>query len=202
MTVLFEDLPYGRDALEPIISEKTMTFHYQKHYATYVQNANELILNTPFSADSVEDIIRQSYRQPELSSVFNNVGQAYNHAFFWHSLKPFDRKEGIPDTLKQKIETDFSSLQALKDTLKTIGLKQFGSGWVWLVERNGKLQVMSTSNAENSLIFPDVKPLLCIDVWEHAYYLDYQNRRADFLTAVIDHLLNWQFADDNLKKAV
>ena len=199
MTVLFEDLPYSLDALHPVISEKTMVFHHQKHYATYVKNTNELILNTPFAESPLEDIVRESYRQPDLRGLFNNAGQAYNHAFFWRSLKPYAAKEKMPEELAQRIESDFTSVQNFKDTLKNVGVKQFGSGWVWLVEKDNKLQILSTSNADSPLILQGVKPLLCIDVWEHAYYLDYQNRRAEFLQGVIDHLINWQFVLDNLK---
>jgi superoxide dismutase, Fe-Mn family len=190
-------LPYPEDALAPIISARTVALHHGKHHKAYVDKTNELVGGTEFEGQALERIVMATAGKPEHRELFNNAAQAWNHAFYWRSLKPHGG--GAPTgTLAQKIEA-FGGLETLKKKLSTAGVKQFGSGWVWLVSEGKELKVVSTPNAE----VPFTKgqtPLLTIDVWEHAYYVDYQNRRADYLQAVIDKLLNWGFASENLAR--
>jgi superoxide dismutase, Fe-Mn family len=189
-------LSYAENALEPIISAKTIGFHYGKHHKTYVENLNKLIIGTPLEKLPLEKIIMETAGKPDKISVFNNAAQHWNHSFFWKSLMP--KGGGEPPTiLKQKIETSFGSVDACKKELVNAATSQFGSGWVWLVQDGDKLKVVKTSNADLPLT-AGLKPLLTIDVWEHAYYLDYQNRRADYVNAVLDKLINWNFAAENL----
>ena len=191
-------LPYSEDALEPYISKKTISFHYGKHHATYLNNLNNLIKDTPLEKESLEDIILNTEKYPSEQAIFNNAAQVWNHTFYWQSLLPTKQKmNDIPDgNFKEMVLRDFGSVENLKTEFKKVALSQFGSGWAWLVLDNGKLGIVKTSNA--STPFGKVKPLLCIDVWEHAYYLDYQNRRADYLDGVLNNLLNWNFAIQNL----
>ena len=200
MSVIVEPLAYDLGDLHPVISAQTMQFHYQRHYAGYVQKTNELVTGTAFEGKDLSAVVRESYDKPALTAVFNNAGQAYNHAFFWKSLQPVASQSDIPPALAEKIKADFGSVDAVKAALKTAGVGQFGSGWVWLVLQEGRLDVVATANAISPLVMPGVKPLLCLDVWEHAYYLDYQNRRADFLQAVLDNIVNWHFAAANLQQ--
>jgi Fe-Mn family superoxide dismutase len=189
-------LPYAEDALDPVISQKTIGFHYGKHHKTYVDNLNKLIAGTELEPLSLEKIIAATSGKPDKTEIFNNAAQAWNHDFYWRSLRPKGGGEP-PAALKQWIEVSFITLDACKKELATAATKQFGSGWAWLVQDHGKLRVMSTGNADNPLT-KGATPLLTIDVWEHAYYLDYQNRRADHVNAVLDKLINWGFAADNL----
>jgi Fe-Mn family superoxide dismutase len=190
-------LPYPEDALAPIISARTVALHHGKHHKAYVDKTNELIGGTQFEGQALERIVLATTGKPEHKELFNNAAQAWNHAFYWRSLKP--RGGGAPSGgLAEKIEA-FGGLEALKKKLATAGVKQFGSGWAWLVSDAKGLNVVSTPNAE----VPFTKgstPLLTIDVWEHAYYVDYQNRRPDYLQAVIDKLINWDFAAENLAR--
>ena len=190
-------LPYPEDALAPVISARTVALHHGKHHKGYVDKTNELIGGTEFEGQALERIVLATASRPEHKELFNNAAQAWNHAFYWRSLKP--RGGGAPNgALAEKIES-MGGLDALKKKLATAGVKQFGSGWVWLVSDGKGLSVVSTSNAE----VPFTKgstPLLTIDVWEHAYYVDYQNRRPDYLQAVIDKLINWDFAAENLAR--
>jgi Fe-Mn family superoxide dismutase len=189
-------LPYADNALDPVISANTLGFHYGKHHKAYVDNLNKLIAGTPLEGQSLESIILESAGKADKAGVFNNSAQIWNHTFYWNSLKP--NGGGTPPAgLAKLIERDFGSLDALKKELATAATTQFGSGWAWLASDNGKLVVTKTSNAELPMT-KGQKALLTIDVWEHAYYLDYQNRRPDYANAVIDKLLNWQFAADNL----
>jgi Fe-Mn family superoxide dismutase len=190
-------LPYADNALEPVISANTLHFHYGKHHQAYVDNLNKLIAGTEFAALPLEKIISGSSGKPDKTAIFNNAAQAWNHAFYWHSLRPQGGGEP-PALLKKKIEASFGSLDAGKKELTTAAMAQFGSGWVWLVLDGDKLKVVKTGNADTPLT-GGLKPLLTIDVWEHAYYLDYQNRRADYVNAVLDKLLNWDFAAANLR---
>lgn len=192
-------LPFAEDALEPVISAKTLSFHYGKHHKAYVDNLNKLIEGTEFSDYSdlpLEEIIRGTAGRPERTPVFNNAAQAWNHSFYWKSLSPKGGGEP-PAALKQKIQTAFSSVDACKKELAAAAVSQFGSGWVWLVFDEGQLKVVKTANAATPLT-TKAKPLLTIDVWEHAYYLDYQNRRADYVNALLEKLINWEFALQNL----
>jgi Fe-Mn family superoxide dismutase len=188
-------LPYAEDALDPVISAKTISFHYGKHHKTYVDNLNKFIEGTEFAHMPLEKIITSAAGKPERMAIFNNAAQTWNHTFYWNSLTPKGGGEP-PAALKQKIDAAFSSVDACKKELSGAAVSQFGSGWAWLVMDGGKLKVVKTANAENPLT-TGMTPLLTIDVWEHAYYLDSQNRRADYVNAVLDKLINWEFALKN-----
>jgi superoxide dismutase, Fe-Mn family len=190
-------LPYADYALEPVISANTVRLHYTKHQKGYVDSLNRLVVETPFADLSLEQIIRSTAGKPEYVELFENAAQAWNHALYWNSLTPGGG--GVPPrALRARIDSAFGSIEALKEALQTAATKQFGSGWAWLVLDGSRLQVVKTANAENPLT-AQMKPLLAIDVWEHAYYLDFQNRRADHVKAVIDKLINWEFAAENLE---
>jgi Fe-Mn family superoxide dismutase len=189
-------LPYEQSALQPVISANTLSFHYGKHHKTYVDTLNKLIAGSEFSDMPLEKIIRATANQAEHAAIFNNAAQAWNHTFYWHSLRPNGGGEP-PATLKRLMESSFGSADACKKELASAAVGQFGSGWAWLVLDGDKLKVVKTGNA-NTPLTQAAKPLLTIDVWEHAYYLDYQNRRADHVNAVLDSLVNWEFATENL----
>lgn len=197
----FPALPYASTALAPHISADTLGFHYAKHHQGYINKINALVENTEFAGRSLEQIIQQTARAgtPKESAIFNNAAQAWNHAFYWHSMSP--KGGDVPrGDLLGKIESDFESFEKFKSAFKTAAASQFGSGWAWLVLENGVLKVEKTANADTPLARGRM-PLLTIDVWEHAYYLDYQNRRADYITTWFDHLANWNFAARNLSTA-
>ncbi len=189
-------LPYANNALEPVISANTLSFHYGKHHKTYVDNLNNLVANTDLSGQSLEQIIKATAGQADKAAIFNNAAQVWNHMFYWHSLKPNGGGDPSP-ALKQKIEVAFGSVEACKKEFAQAAVTQFGSGWAWLVQDGDKIALVKTGNAE-SPITRNVRPLLTIDVWEHAYYLDYQNRRADYVNTILDKLINWDFAAANL----
>ena len=191
-------LPYAQNALEPVISANTISFHYGKHHKGYVDNLNKLVVGTEFAGMPLEKIINATAGKADKAAIFNNASQAWNHTFYWNSLTPNGGGEP-PAALKTKIEASFGSVDACKKELASAATTQFGSGWAWLVLDGDKLKVIKTSNADSPLT-KGMKPLLTIDVWEHAYYLDYQNRRADYVNAVLDKLINWRFAADNLEK--
>jgi len=192
-------LPYAENALEPVISANTLSFHYDKHHKAYVDNVNKIVPGTPYAGLSLEDIVKKTVNAPDQSTLFNNASQAWNHAFYWRSLHP-KATATPPAKLQAKIVASFGDVQALKKELAAAATSQFGSGWAWLVADGDKLKVMKTSNADSPLAHGG-KPLLVIDVWEHAYYLDYQNKRADYVNGVLDKLLNWDFAAENLTRA-
>jgi Fe-Mn family superoxide dismutase len=189
-------LPYADNALEPVISANTIGFHYGKHHKAYVDNLNKLIAGTEYADLPLEKIIAATAGKPDKTAIFNNASQTWNHTFYWRSLKPKGGGEP-PAGLKQKIEASFGALDAFKKELSAAAMAQFGSGWAWLVLDGNKLKVVKTGNADSPLTSV-LKPLLTIDVWEHAYYLDYQNRRADYVNAVLDQLMNWEFAAENI----
>jgi len=189
------DLPYAENALEPIITAKTISFHYGKHHKTYVDNLNKFIEGTEFADLPLEKIITGAAGKADKVAIFNNAAQVWNHTFFWKSLKPGGGGEP-PAALKARMESAFGSVDACKKELANMAVSQFGSGWAWLVLDGGSLRVIKTTNADCPLT-AGMKPLLTIDVWEHAYYLDYQNRRADYVNAVLDKLINWEFALQN-----
>ena len=189
-------LPYPDNALDPLISAKTIGFHYGKHHKTYVDNLNKLIEGTEFADLPLVKIITKAAGIADKAAIFNNAAQTWNHTFYWQSLRPNGGGEP-PAKLKQKIEASFGTVDACKKELSAAAMAQFGSGWAWLVLDGDKLKVVKTGNAEVPLT-TGLKPLLTIDVWEHAYYLDYQNRRADYANAVLDKLINWNFATENL----
>lgn len=195
-THILSPLPYTENALEPVITARTMSFHYGKHHQGYVDNLNKLIADTNYADLSLEQIIAKAAGKPKKAAIFNNAAQIWNHTFYWQSLTPNGGGEP-PTALKQRIEADFESVEACKKELTAAAVSQFGSGWAWLVLKGDKLKVVKTANAEVPLT-TGIKPLLVIDVWEHAYYLDYQNRRADYVNAVLDNLINWEFALQNI----
>jgi len=185
-------LPYAENALEPIISATTISFHYGKHHRAYLDNTNKLIAGTELADLSLEDLIRAVAGKPDKVAIFNNAAQTWNHTFYWNSLRPNGGGEP-PAALKQAIQAAFGDMEKFKQEFANAAVTQFGSGWAWLVRDGDTLKVVKTGNAETPLV-SGMKPLLTIDVWEHAYYLDYQNRRADYVNAVIEKLLNWEFA--------
>lgn len=193
-------LPYEKDALEPHMSAQTFEFHHGKHHNTYVVNLNGLLDGSDMAGKSLEEIIMATAGDSAKAGMFNNAAQVWNHTFFWNSMKPGGG--GAPSgDLAAKIDSDLGGLDKFKEAFKQAGATQFGSGWAWLVVGDGgKLEIVKTPNAENPMT-QGKTPLLTCDVWEHAYYLDYQNRRPDFLAAFLDNLVNWDFAAENLAKA-
>ena len=184
-----QELPYPLDALEPYMSQNTLKFHYGKHYQTYLDNLNRLIAGTEYADMSLEEIIRATHDQSGKSAIFNNAAQVLNHQMFWHSLKP--NGGGEPKgKLAELIKAQFGSYDDFCQAFKTAALSQFGSGWAWLVQDGDKLQILTTANAETPIV-QHHKVLLVLDVWEHAYYLDYQNRRGDYIDEFLDYLVNW-----------
>ncbi len=191
-------LPYEKNALEPYISQKTLEFHYGKHHQTYLTNLNNLVAGTDLAEKTLEEVIKTSASDKSKIAIFNNAAQVWNHTFYWNSMKP--NGGGKPEgELLTKIEADFGSFQNFLAEFKNAGLTQFGSGWAWLVLDLEKLKILKTGNAETPLA-SSAKPLLTMDVWEHAYYLDFQNARASYIDAFLNNLINWDFASQNLKK--
>jgi Fe-Mn family superoxide dismutase len=192
-------LPFAEGALAPVISAQTIGFHYGKHHKTYVETLNKLVAGTELEGQSLEAIIKATAGKADKSGIFNNAAQTWNHTFYWNSLKP---KGGGParGALGKKIDAAFGSYDKFKSAFAEAAVTQFGTGWAWLVADAGTLKVVKTGDAEDPLTKGQT-PLLTIDVWEHAYYLDYQNRRPDYVKAVIDKLLNWDCAAANLDKA-
>jgi superoxide dismutase, Fe-Mn family len=189
-------LPFAEQALDPVISAQTLSFHYGKHHKGYFDNLVKLIQDTPQAEQSLESLITSSAGQPAKTALFNNAGQVWNHTFYWQGLRA--KGGGVPPAaLKQKIEQSFGSVDALRQELAKAAAAQFGSGWVWLVLQDGQLKVTRTGGGDSPLTV-GARPLLALDVWEHAYYLDYQNRRVDHIHAVTDKLVNWGFVQDNL----
>lgn len=185
-------LPYEKNALEPIISENTINFHYAKHHQAYLDNLNKLIAGSDLEGLSLEEVVISTKLEEENQAVFNNAAQVYNHDFFWKSLTAKNSPESlVSNSFKEIIAKNFSSWESFLAEFKAAALSQFGSGWAWLLkDADNKLSIVKTSNAANPL-GSGFKPLLVIDVWEHAYYLDYQNKRADFLEQVLNNLVNW-----------
>jgi superoxide dismutase, Fe-Mn family len=192
-------LPYALGALHPVISAETLNFHYGKHYKTYVDTLNELIVGTEFADLPLDDIVKAAWQQPAHAAIFHNAAQAWNHAFYWNSLKP-DGGGEPPSTLNRMMQASFGGVVACKKQLAKAAVENFGSGWTWLVEDGDVLKIINTSNADTPLT-GGPKPLLTIDVWEHAYYLDYQNRRIGYVNGLLERLVNWEFAAGNLSKA-
>jgi Fe-Mn family superoxide dismutase len=191
-------LPFPENALEPVISARTIGFHYGKHHKSYFDNLHKLTAGTPLASQSLEQIVLASHGKPELEDVFNNAAQAWNHNFYWKSLSATPTK---PDNkLQAAINAKFGSNEALTKLLVSTSASQFGSGWGWLVVDGSELAVVKTSSAETPFTRSGQLPLLTVDVWEHAYYLDYQNRRPDYLAATVGKLLNWSFASSNFAR--
>lgn len=192
-------LPYPKNALEPHMSERTLDFHHGRHHQAYVTNLNNLIKGSPQENQSLEEIIRSTYKDSSKTGIFNNAAQVWNHTFFWHSMKP--QGGGAPSgDIAAAINRDCGGLDKFKEQFKAAAVGQFGSGWAWLVAERGQLKIMTTSNAVDPLAEGQTALLTC-DVWEHAYYLDYQNRRPDFVQTFLDHLVNWDSVAQNLSKA-
>lgn len=189
------DLPYPTNALAPFMSEETLSFHHGKHHAGYVKKLNELLKTTPYKAESLRDVILSAHKLND-EAVFNNAAQAMNHELFWNSMTPADRAEPA-GLLETAIERDFGSLEALKDELRQCAITLFGSGWVWLVSDEGKLRVVTTRNAGTPIV-DGLEPLLTLDVWEHAYYLDVKNDRAKYVDTFLDELVDWAGAGNRL----
>jgi Fe-Mn family superoxide dismutase len=194
-SIVQEPLGYKMDALEPYISGQTMRFHYGKHYAGYVDTANQLLKGGRFEGKTAEEIILLTSGKKEYTPIFNNVAQAWNHAFFWKCLKPGGATIG--GELADRIVKSFGSLDTFKRQFLEAAKSQFGSGWTWLVLDGKTLKIVTTANADTPIAH-GLKPLFTVDVWEHAYYLDYQNRRADYVQNILDHLANWDFVASRL----
>ncbi len=191
-------LPYARNALAPHISENTLNFHYGKHHQAYVDNLNKLLAGKPLENASLEEVIRESHGKTP--GVFNNSAQVWNHTFYWHSMKP--NGGGAPTgAIAAAIKKDLGGLEEFKTAFAEAGATQFGSGWAWLVLNKGKLEVRKTGNAETPLTEAGVTPLVTMDVWEHAYYLDFQNARPKYISTFLNSLVNWDFANQNLVDA-
>ncbi len=194
--ITLPELPYAKDALAPVISANTLEFHYGKHHKAYVDNLVKLIAGTDLADADLETIIRKVAGDPAKAGIFNNAAQVWNHTFYWKCMKAGGG--GSPTgAAAKKIASTWGSYEKFAEELKNAGATQFGSGWAWLVLDSGQLKVTKTANADTPIAHGQ-KALLTIDVWEHAYYLDYQNRRPDYLAAVIGKLLNWDFANANL----
>ncbi len=191
------NLPYAKDALAPHISENTINFHYGKHHQAYVTNLNNLITGTELEGKSLEEIIKISATDKSKAGIFNNSAQVWNHTFYWNSMKPNGGGKPSGEILA-KIESSFGSYENFVTEFKNAGATQFGSGWAWLVLEDDKLKVTKTGNAETPLT-TSAKPLMTMDVWEHAYYLDFQNARPTYIDTFLNHLVNWDFVAKNLK---
>ena len=190
-------LPYDESALAPVISAKTMSFHYGKHHKAYVDKLNELIAGTPYAEMTLEEVVTRSSKAKKAQKIFHNAAQAWNHTFFWSCLTP---KSGDPGPkLHEALERDLGGYEKFKKDFAAAGVEQFGSGWIWLVLDQGKLAIEKTPDAVTPMA-EGKTCLLTIDVWEHAYYLDYQNRREEFLTAVIASRLDWDFVAENFAR--
>jgi|TARA_Y100000389_G_scaffold205147_1_gene264162 superoxide dismutase, Fe-Mn family len=196
MPIELPDLPYKRNALEPFISEETLNYHYGKHHQAYVTNLNKLITGTDLENKTLEEIIKISANDDKMVGIFNNAAQVWNHSFYWNSMKPNGGGKPLGDLLA-KIEADFGSYENFISEFKNAGATQFGSGWAWLVLEDNKLKVTKTANAHTPLT-TNAKPLMTMDVWEHAYYLDYQNARPNYIEIFLEKLVNWDFVAKNL----
>jgi Fe-Mn family superoxide dismutase len=199
MTIQLPELPYAKEALAPYISAQTLEFHHDKHHATYVTNTNKFIAGTELADKSLEEIVHAAAAASDKKALFNNAAQVWNHTFLWNSMAP--NGGGKPSgEIAERIEQDFKGYDAFAEAFSAAAVGQFGSGWAWLVLDGGALKIVGTANADTPLVHGKV-PLLTVDVWEHAYYLDYQNRRPDYVKTFLAHLVNWDFANANLKAA-
>ena len=198
MPITLPNLPFAIDALEPHISARTFEFHHGKHHKAYVDNTNKLIEGTALADQGLEEIIESAAADAAKKGLFNNAAQVWNHSFFWKCLKP--NGGGRPTgKIAAQIDKELGGYEKFVADFKNAGVTQFGSGWAWLCLKNGKLAIVQSANAETPIV-SGATPLLVVDVWEHAYYLDYQNRRPDFLQAFLDHLINWDFVNSNLEQ--
>jgi len=199
MTFELPSLPYAANALQPYITEETFGFHYAKHHQAYVTNLNGLVAGTDLASKTLEEIIQATAGAADKAGIFNNAAQVWNHTFYWNSMKPAGG--GAPTgAIAALIETSFGGYAGFAEAFKAAAVGQFGSGWAWLILDAGGLKIVKTGNADTPIAYGQT-PLLTIDVWEHAYYLDYQNKRPDYVQTFLDHLLNWDFANANLAAA-
>ena len=196
MNFTLPKLDYSNDALAPIMSEETLDLHHGKHHQTYITNLINFIKDTDMDKMSLEEIILKSFQDKSKIGIFNNASQHWNHNLFWKCMKPNGGGQ-MPSKLEKRIVTDFGSVDNFKKEFKQAGITQFGSGWCWLSIDNGKLVVSKTTNAANPLV-DKMKPILGCDVWEHSYYIDYRNRRPEYLDKFIDKLVNWEFVESQL----
>ena len=196
MSFELPSLPYANDALAPYMSAETLDFHHGKHHQTYVTNLNNLLKDNELQGASLEDIIVKSSKDTSMAGIFNNAGQHWNHILFWQCMKP-NGGGSIPSELEARLNSDFGSVDQFKEAFIQAGTTQFGSGWAWLAIDNGKLVVTKSANASNPLV-DGMKPILGCDVWEHSYYIDYRNKRPDYLKAFLDSLVNWEFVASQL----
>jgi Fe-Mn family superoxide dismutase len=196
MSFELPSLPYANDALAPYMSAETLDFHHGKHHQTYVTNLNNLLKDNELQGASLEDIVVKSSKDTSMAGIFNNAGQHWNHILFWQCMKP-NGGGSIPSELETRLNSDFGSVDQFKEAFVQAGTTQFGSGWAWLAIDNGKLVVTKSANASNPLV-DGMKPILGCDVWEHSYYIDYRNKRPDYLKAFLDSLVNWEFVASQL----
>jgi Fe-Mn family superoxide dismutase len=196
MSFELPSLPYANDALAPYMSAETLDFHHGKHHQTYVTNLNNLLKDNELQGASLEDIVVKSSKDTSMAGIFNNAGQHWNHILFWQCMKP-NGGGSIPSELEARLNSDFGSVDQFKEAFIQAGTTQFGSGWAWLAINNGKLVVTKSANASNPLV-DGMKPILGCDVWEHSYYIDYRNKRPDYLKAFLDSLVNWEFVASQL----
>ncbi len=196
MTFELPSLPYASDALAPYMSSETLDFHHGKHHQTYVTNLNNLVKDTDMQDSSLEEIVIKSSKDPSMAGIFNNAGQHWNHILFWQCMKP-NGGGSMPSELESRITSDLGGIDQFKEAFIQAGITQFGSGWAWLAIDNGKLVVTKSPNASNPLV-DGMKPILGCDVWEHSYYIDYRNKRPDYLKAFLDSMVNWEFVASQL----
>lgn len=199
MSITLPPLPYERNALAPHISENTLNYHYGKHHQAYVTNLNNLLVDSPLAGKSLEELIHASFNKPDMAGIFNNAAQVWNHTFYWDSMAP--NGGGMPTgKALELINRDFGSYETFAAEFKKAATTQFGSGWAWLVMDGDKLKITKTGNADLPMVHGQ-KALMTCDVWEHAYYLDYQNLRPSYVDTFLNHLVNWNFVNDNINKA-
>lgn len=197
MSFKLPELPYAYDALQPYMSKETLEYHHDKHHLAYVDNGNKLLAGTDLEGKSLEEIVKGSYGKNQ--ALFNNAGQHYNHLHFWNWMKP-NGGGAIPGALEKKIVEDLGSVEKFKEDFIAAGVGQFGSGWAWLALKDGKLEIQKTPNGESPLV-NGATPILGVDVWEHSYYIDYRNRRPDYLKAFIENLVNWEYVEKLFNEA-
>ena len=196
MTFELPSLPYANDALAPYMSSETLDFHHGKHHQTYVTNLNNLVKDTDMKDSSLEEIVVKSSKDSSMAGIFNNAGQHWNHILFWQCMKP-NGGGSMPSELESRITSDLGGIDQFKEAFIQAGTTQFGSGWAWLAIDNGKLVVTKSPNASNPLV-DGMKPILGCDVWEHSYYIDYRNRRPEYLDKFVENLINWEFVESLL----
>ena len=190
MALTLPELPYAYDALAPYMSRETLEYHHDKHHLAYVETSNKLLKGSAWEGMSVEQVLKGSHGKND--ALFNNAAQHYNHTHFWQWMKPNGGGDKIPGKLEKKIAAELGGFAKMKEDFVQAGVSQFGSGWCWLAVKDGKITIMKTSNGENPLVHGAI-PILGCDVWEHSYYIDYRNRRPDYLKAFVDHLINWEY---------